>query len=714
MNQKQFAFIICNNNAQYYSECVRYIEELEVPEGYSTDIISIQEAESMAQGYNAGMQASEAKYKVYLHQDVFILNTHFLFDILHIFERDERIGMLGVLGAEELPADANCCQQWNAGSILAYNSVTALKQELRNERINGCLPVMAIDGLLMATQVDIPWREDFLDGWDFYDISQSLEMRKAGWQVVVPYQKEPWCYHDCGVSKMEKYDHYRHKVIKEYPQYFTEEGNLEEEQERKKHRAEITYIREGMSKIVNAGAYDELCSFANDIREFNLADTWIQEMTNLMDIYSLERSSANGQISEWWGLKSWESLYEHYKRVYFTLLRLGYQKEDERIEELRNMIKAGRITKDAVRHISYLAVPFAAVRIYDTLLKEDYEEPLVSVVIPVYNGAEFVSETIASVLNQTYQNMEIIIIDDASADNSREVINSFHDTRIRTIFLEKNNNICYTGNLGFQLARGKYVAVIGHDDVWASTKLEKQVAFMEEHPSYSVCFTWVDIIDENGTLINDEESELYHIFCTYNRPAEQWIRKLFFGSNSFCAPSSCIRKECLEKAGGYKYGLVQLQDYELWMRLLCQGPAFIFYEKLTLYRRFRKEGQNLSSKDSAAANRSIHERHYLCDVYLDSISDEQFIWIFGKDMRNADARSADEIRCEKAFLLFKGSNCYFTRRFMELLDDEEMRKLLSEKYHFELQDFYRMNAETIFFNITDYNNMAAWVSSFLK
>ena len=78
MDNKKIAFIICVNNMQYYEECLRYIQELEVPDGYSTDILCIQEADSMTQGYNGGMQASDAKYKVYLHQDTFILNRNFI------------------------------------------------------------------------------------------------------------------------------------------------------------------------------------------------------------------------------------------------------------------------------------------------------------------------------------------------------------------------------------------------------------------------------------------------------------------------------------------------------------------------------------------------------------------------------------------------------------------------------------------------------------
>ena len=103
MNKQKIAFIICTNNALYYEECVRYINELEVPVGYCTDIICIQEANSMAEGYNAGMQASDAKYKVYLHQDTLILNRNFISDLLQVFNSDKAIGMLGVLGWKKFP-----------------------------------------------------------------------------------------------------------------------------------------------------------------------------------------------------------------------------------------------------------------------------------------------------------------------------------------------------------------------------------------------------------------------------------------------------------------------------------------------------------------------------------------------------------------------------------------------------------------------------------
>lgn len=114
MNINQIAFIICADNEQYYNECVRYINELEVPEHFTTDIICIQEADSMVQGYRAGMQASDAKYKVYLRQDVFILNRNFIPDLLNIFKKDEKIGLIGMAGCSKL---RRMLTVWNVGML---------------------------------------------------------------------------------------------------------------------------------------------------------------------------------------------------------------------------------------------------------------------------------------------------------------------------------------------------------------------------------------------------------------------------------------------------------------------------------------------------------------------------------------------------------------------------------------------------------------------
>ena len=120
LNEHQIAFITCVNDETEYAECRNYLNRLYVPEGYSTDMIGIREAPSMTAGYNAGMKSSDAKYKVYLHQDVFVKNVNFIADLLSVFDCDERVGLLGVIGKKTWGAKASELTLWD--TCLLYTS----------------------------------------------------------------------------------------------------------------------------------------------------------------------------------------------------------------------------------------------------------------------------------------------------------------------------------------------------------------------------------------------------------------------------------------------------------------------------------------------------------------------------------------------------------------------------------------------------------------
>lgn len=213
MDEKKIAFILCVNDEMEYMECKHYLDCLIVPEGYVTDILVVQEAPSMAAGYNAGMQNSDAAYKVYLHQDVFIINRNFIRDMLAVFAEDARIGLMGCVGVSHLDEYARTVTDWDTGKIL-HNCTPAL-MELSGAQ-GTCTDVEAVDGLLIATHGDVPWREDLFDGWDFYDISQCMEYRRAGYRCVVAQQEKPWCYHDNSYSKMRYYYDYNLIFANEY------------------------------------------------------------------------------------------------------------------------------------------------------------------------------------------------------------------------------------------------------------------------------------------------------------------------------------------------------------------------------------------------------------------------------------------------------------------------------------------------------------------
>ena len=103
MNNKKICFISCVNNFEKYNTALLYIHSLKIPEGYAIETIAIEQAVSLTSGYNQGMQQSDAKYKIYLHQDTYILNQHFIYDIISLFDRYPKLGMLGMVGAKTIP-----------------------------------------------------------------------------------------------------------------------------------------------------------------------------------------------------------------------------------------------------------------------------------------------------------------------------------------------------------------------------------------------------------------------------------------------------------------------------------------------------------------------------------------------------------------------------------------------------------------------------------
>lgn len=218
MNNRKICVIICSNNRMYLEECTLYLNRLIVPEGYELNLLVIEDATSMCAGYNEAMGATDAAIKIYMHQDTFITDIHFLQEIVDIFKLDRNIGMIGIAGVPRMPEDG---VMWHAERVFAQyyrdncdiakctEYISVMPQMLRD--------VDAVDGFLMVTSVDIPWRQDIFDGWDFYDASMSYEMRAKGYRVVVPVLGKPVCVHDDGmILNLDSYDKYRERFLKEY------------------------------------------------------------------------------------------------------------------------------------------------------------------------------------------------------------------------------------------------------------------------------------------------------------------------------------------------------------------------------------------------------------------------------------------------------------------------------------------------------------------
>lgn len=311
MNCHKIAFIICVNEGQEFAECSYYLEQLVVPKNYEKDVITIEEAPSMAAGYNAGMHSTDAKYKVYLHQDVFIINQNFITDMLEVFADDEKIGLLGCIGATQLDDSARAVVDWNVGKVL--HNCTPRRLEFAEED-GKYTRVEAVDGFLIATQHDVPWREDLFDGFDYYDISQCMEMMRAGYQCVVPRQRDIWCYHDNSYSKMMKYYDYNKRFVKEY-QDIKAFRFIAPSEDTIRLAAAKEEARNGLMKILDMGRRRQFCDMF--MREENRGFLHLREFEVIADVERLEsehgvpeylriwrvEDSANEVLSRMRGLK---------------------------------------------------------------------------------------------------------------------------------------------------------------------------------------------------------------------------------------------------------------------------------------------------------------------------------------------------------------------------------------------------------------------------
>lgn len=345
MNDRKIAFIICANNSLYYEECVWYINQLYVPDNMEIDILCITEAEGMTQGYNAAIESTDAKYKVYLHQDVFIYNKNFIIEILKIFGTDEKIGMIGVIGGVGLPQNAVIWNAWNVGSTYGCNSKAAFALNWYQGKFEIPVEVEAIDGMLMATQYDIKWREDLELGWDFYDVSQSLEFRRRGFKVVIPYQEKPWCLHDCGPSKLLNYDKTREKILTEYQDFFmdsyqpmdiSEMCQLEES------------IFEKIKTYMENGDFELAIQMKEMIDYSIISNNSLIYALNMLEIYQEEKKSDIKESIFFDDMQNWENWKDKYDSVKFGIRHIIASTNSIQMEALMEMINCGQISKQAI------------------------------------------------------------------------------------------------------------------------------------------------------------------------------------------------------------------------------------------------------------------------------------------------------------------------------------------------------------------------------
>jgi glycosyltransferase involved in cell wall biosynthesis len=201
--------------------------------------------------------------------------------------------------------------------------------------------------------------------------------------------------------------------------------------------------------------------------------------------------------------------------------------------------------------------------------------PIVSVVIPVYNGERFISQTLDSVFAQTFQDFEVIVVDDGSTDGTEAVLRTYAD---RILYIKNDHGgPASSRNRGIAASQGSLIAFLDADDLWLPTKLEKQVAFATNHPEYGIITTDAATFDETGVT---EASAAAHKHI----PSGYVLKDLLF-DNWIGTSCAMVRRECFAKIGTFDQdAFVRGEDWVMWMRIAAVYPVYFLDDVLVHYR----------------------------------------------------------------------------------------------------------------------------------
>jgi glycosyltransferase involved in cell wall biosynthesis len=206
------------------------------------------------------------------------------------------------------------------------------------------------------------------------------------------------------------------------------------------------------------------------------------------------------------------------------------------------------------------------------LAAQTVKQPLVSVLMTVYNGQEFLNMAMDSIFLQTYKNFEFVIVDDGSTDHSSSIIKAYDDPRIKYLY-QRNSGQAAALNKGIEKARGKYIARMDADDISYPERLQRQVEFLENNDSVAMVGSSYDYIDEDSGIF----AQAYHL--DINRD----IKMEFLVRNPFGHGTVIIRRQVLIDVGGYDAAQA-IEDYELWWRVAQKHEVANIPEQLYGYR----------------------------------------------------------------------------------------------------------------------------------
>lgn len=334
-------------------------------------------------------------------------------------------------------------------------------------------------------------------------------------------------------------------------------------------------------------------------------------------------------------------------------------------------------------------------------MNEPNTEPLVSVVMGAYNCMEFVGHAIESILNQTYRNIEFIIIDDCSTDSTFDIIKGYaeRDARVKVVRNETNRGLGYSLNLGMSLAKGKFVARMDADDISKPHRLEEQVKFLNKNPEVACVGTSAERFGDIS--LTGRIFKVIHAKKTIGE-IRVW---LLIGTPMF-HPSVMFNKSIMEKLGmNYDPEFRRAQDYELWSRLAFSAPMANIDKPLHCYRYHKSMASNIASEEqrrrSSVMQKRVLEKLLGRCPSADEMKSHSLL-AFGQTLASEEIEQLEQWM-ETCFSSASGNVMFDKNALWQMLTDRRvciLRNSISNrikrlKHFFNKTSFYSYNPVTV-------------------
>jgi glycosyltransferase involved in cell wall biosynthesis len=325
---------------------------------------------------------------------------------------------------------------------------------------------------------------------------------------------------------------------------------------------------------------------------------------------------------------------------------------------------------------------------------------IVQILMPVYNAERFLAEAIESVLNQTFDDFELLIINDGSSDKSEEVILSFSDPRIRYLKNDSNLKLIKTLNKGIQLSAGKYIVRMDADDICHPERIQKQFEFMESNPEIGICGSWFEAFGEVENSI-----------VKYKEKHDEIMTRMLYQCH-FCHPSIIIRRELFEESEMYfDENYPHAEDYEFYLRA---SKKWKFHNLQEVLLKYRIHGESVSNKNKAIQikNSLIIKKRFFAEMNIPA-TDEQM-----EAFENLNYQNYVEVKLEseKIQILIESLRASNQKMINKIYFENYLQELwLNYCYHKATIRTYKQSKQL--FSAEKFNNVnrVKWkIKSFLK